>query len=117
MKVRRSLLKDTVVVRTRTAEGSYGDTFADPVTVPCLIDETRRVVRDASGQETVSEAQLQLHPNTRATAEDGTVTVVDPMDLFAPESRVTVAGRESQVITAKPLRLRGYTYAVEVTCT
>ena len=65
MKIRRSFLKDSVVVQTRTSEGSYGDTFADPVTVPCLIDETRRVVRDASGQETVSEAQLQLHPNTR----------------------------------------------------
>lgn len=116
MKIRRSGLKDSVVVRTRTAEGSYGDTFSDPVSVPCIVDETRRVVRDTSGQQVVSEASLQLHPRSRATAEDGTVTEADPAELFAPESEVTIFGRESRVLAIKRLRMRGYTYAVEVTC-
>lgn len=116
MKVRRSLLKDSVVVRTRTGEGSYGDTNADPVTVPCQIDETRRLVRGAGGQETVSEATLILHPRSQATAGDGTITTVDPMEVFTAESSVDIQGRVSQVITAKRNRLRGYTVSVEVVC-
>lgn len=116
MKVRRSALKDSVVVRTRTGEGSYGDSFAAAVTVPCLIDETRRLVRDPYGKETVSEATLVLHPRTKATAVDTSVTTVDPMDVFTAESEIVIEGRMSHVITAKRSKLRGYTVAVEVTC-
>lgn len=116
MKVRRSVLKDQVTVRPRIGEGSYGDTYADPVAVPCIIDETRRVVRDTTGQQVVSEATLTLHPHTKATAEDGTVSLHDPMELFAPESEVLIDERTSRVITAKRLKLRSYVTAVEVTC-
>lgn len=116
MKIRRSVLKDVVTLRTRTAEGSYGDVLAEAVLVPCLIDETRRLVRDASGQETVSEATLTLHPHTTVVAEDNSATTVDPLDVFTAESEVLIGVRVSRVITAKALRLRGYTTAVEVTC-
>lgn len=116
MKVRRSLLKDRVVVQTRTAGGSYGDTLAAPVTVPCLVDETRRMVRDASGQQVVSEATLTLHPLSDVMAEDGTVTDANPMDIFTQGSEVEINGRASEVLAAKELRVRAQTFAVEVTC-
>lgn len=116
MKVRRSLLKDEVIVSTRTGEGSYGDTIAAPVTVPCLSDETRRLVRDSSGQETISEVTLLVHPRTRAKAQNGSVTVVDPTTIFTPESQVLIGDRTSRVLAVKPLKLRGTITAVEVTC-
>lgn len=116
MKVRRSLLKDSVVVQTRSGGGSYGDTLADPVTVPCLIDETRRMVRDASGQQVVSEATLTLHPLSDTMAEDGTAAGANPMDLFTQGSEVTINDRTSEVLAAKELKLRGSVFAVEVTC-
>jgi len=115
MKVRRSLLKDTVNVRTRTGEGSYGDTWATAVDVPCFVDTTRKLVRDGTGQETVSELTLTLHPRTYATA-GGVRTTVDPMELFSAESEVIVDGRTSRVISTKQAKLRGYVVAVEVTC-
>lgn len=116
MKVRRSLLKDRVTVQTRTAGGSYGDTLAAPVVVPCLLDETRRMVRDASGQQVVSEATLTLHPRSDTLAEDGTAAEANPMDIFTQGSEVTINDRTSEVLAAKELRVRGSTFAVEVTC-
>lgn len=116
MKVRRSLLKDQVEVTTRTGEGAYGPIFADPVTVWCDVDETRRLVRAAEGDETVSEATLTLHPQTRTVPAEGAATVVDPLQVFTPESPVVVRGRQSTVLAAKPHTMRGRTVAVEVTC-
>lgn len=116
MKIRRSLLKDSVVVQTRTAGGSYGDTLADPVTVPCLLDETRRMVRDSSGQQVVSEATLTLHPKSRVTPEEGSPTIANPMDVFTQGSEITINDRTSEVLAAKELRVRNTTFAVEVTC-
>lgn len=116
MKVRRSLLKDKVVVQTRSGGGSYGDTLADPVDVPCLIDETRRMVRDASGQQVVSEATLTLHPLSDVMAQDGTASGHDPMTIFTQGSEVEINGRASEVLAAKELKVRGSVFAVEVTC-
>lgn len=117
MKVRRSGLKDTVVVETREGEGAYGPINADPVTVRCNVDETRRLVRDASGDETVSEASLLLHPRSHVVDDEGQrIDTVDPLQVFTPESPVTVNGRTTRVLTAKTLSVRSSVMAVEVTC-
>jgi hypothetical protein len=85
VKIRRSLLKDTVSVQTLTGESSYdGPTYAAAVEVGCSVEYRRRLVRTATGDEVVSEAQLTVHPDDEAT--------------FTPESLVTVDGRDSQVI-------------------
>lgn len=118
MKVRRSLLKDQVTVSTYAGEGPYGAVLADPITVWCNVDDTRRLVRDANGDETVSESTLALHPATR-TVPDGPAAlagVVDPLVVFTPESAVVIRGRESRVITCKAHTVRGRTVMVEVTC-
>lgn len=112
MKIRRSLLKDQVEVATYAGEGAYGPVTADSVTVWCSVDESRRLVRDANGDETTSEATLTLHPRTRTTAGQ----IVDPLKVFIPESQVTINGRSSRVLAVKPLTVRSSTVAVEVTC-
>lgn len=119
MKIRRSGLKDLVVVETRTGEGAYGPINAAPRAVACSVDETRRLVRDATGDETVSEATLLLHPRTHVIEGVLTRTVVatvDPLEVFTPESPVTVNGRASRVLSAKHLKVRNSILAVEVTC-
>lgn len=116
MKIRRSQLKDTVAVATRTGEGAYGPVDAELRTVRCTIDERRRLVRDASGDETVSESTLLLHPHT-AVYEDGVfVALVDPMAVFLPESPVTIGDRVSRVLAAKEHKVRSSVIVVEVTC-
>lgn len=112
MRVRRALLKDQVTVSTYSGEGAYGPVVAAAVTVWCNVDETRRLVRDANGDETVSEAVLTLHPRTRTTTQ----TIVDPATVFTPESPVTIRGRATRVISTKVHTIRGTTAAVEVTC-
>lgn len=85
MHIRRSLLKDVVTVRTLTGESSYaGPTHAAPVQVRCVVDSRRRLVRTDGGDEVVAAAQLLVHPDDEA--------------LFTPESLVTIAGRDSQVV-------------------
>jgi hypothetical protein len=102
VKVRRSLLKDTVAVETWTGEGAYGPVYAAAVNVQCSVDATRRLVRNADGAEVVSEATLQVHPDDAA--------------LFVPESALTIEGRASKVITESLQRFRGQSVYAKVTC-
>lgn len=74
----------TVAVETLSGGGPMGETYADPVDVPCFIDEKRRLIRDASGNETVSETTLWMDKAH--------------YDLFAPGSTVTYRDRVSTVI-------------------
>lgn len=117
MKVRRSILKDQVAVSTYSGEGAYGPVVADPRTVWCNVDETRRLVRDANGDETVAEATLHLHPQTRTVpVEDAVQLTLDPLTVFTPESPVEIRGRLSRVLATKPHTVRGKVVMVEVTC-
>lgn len=75
----------TTAVRTYEGSGPFGDTYADPTTVPCFIDNTRRLVRDQSGREVTSEA-----------------TITGPIThghRFTPESVTTIDGHERTVLT------------------
>lgn len=102
MKIRRSLLKDVVSVRSFSGETAYGPSYADPVDVACNVDAKRRLVRSSGGEQVVSEVTLHAHPESS--------------ELFTPESQVTVLGRPTQVIDAKTHTLRGKPVFVEVTC-
>lgn len=102
MKVRRSLLKDSVQVSTYLGEGAYGPVYAPPVTVRCNLQAGRRLVRNQAGDEVVSEAVLQLHPDDAAA--------------LVPESKLAIAGRSSTVLTTKPHSWRGTDTLIEVTC-
>ena len=103
MKIRRSLLKGTVAVETYTGEGAYGPVYASAVTVPCNLDTTRRLVRNANGEESVSECTLYVHPDNAAA--------------FAAQSRLTVGGRTSTVLAASSQEFRGQAHHTKVACT
>ncbi|WP_181276005.1 hypothetical protein [Brevibacterium oceani] len=75
----------TTSVRTYEGSGPFGETYADPVDVPCFIDNTRKLVRDQTGREVTSEATI-TGPVTKAAH-------------FTPESLVTIDGNERTVLT------------------
>ena len=114
MKIRRSLLKDLVAVETYTGESAYGPNFAASVTVKVNVDQTRRLVRNSAGDEVVSEATLNIHPQPR---DETTGALLDATTLFMPESRVTISGRLAKVIGVRPNTVRGQTVFVKVTTT
>lgn len=75
----------TAQVETWEGAGAYGDVYAAPVTVDCFAEDKIREVRSKDGQVVVSGSTLYM------AVTDGA--------LFVPDSRVTVDGRVSYVIT------------------
>lgn len=78
------MFRHTAVIEPLTGEGAYGPVFGPPVTEPCLAEDKRQLVRDATGLEIVSDTTLYFKPG-----------VVCP-----PGSRVTVHGRTTTAITS-----------------
>lgn len=79
----------TAIVEKLLGTSGYGeDLFAAPVTLAppngCLIDDTRKLVRSASGAQVVSETTLFTYP------------VNAP--LFNADARVTINGNVARVI-------------------
>lgn len=114
MRLRRSRLKDVVTVTTFLGEGGLEATFAEPVTVRCDVDGWRRLVRSSGGEEVLSSQTLRLHPQTQ---DVGNTRLLDPLELFTPESRVEVRGRVSEVVSVMPHSDRGRLVMVEVATT
>lgn len=82
----------TATVETLAGTTGYGvDLFAAPITLDpatgngCFIDDTRRMVRSSDGEQVISETTLYTYP---ANAP-----------YFVPNSRVTIRGVISRVIT------------------
>lgn len=76
----------TVDVQTLTGAGAYGDIYADPVTdVPCLIEDTIRLVNDSQGNEVTSNTTL--------------FAGLEQTTLFTPGSKVVLPSRTARVIT------------------
>ena len=96
------LLRDPITVTAYSGESAYGPVYADPVTVLGKVSYMRQLVRNANGEEVVSEVTAYVHPDDAAPFVDG--------------SQVTVAGRVSTVITAGPQSRPGEAVLVKVTC-
>jgi hypothetical protein len=77
----------TVTVQTRTGTGGDGDLYAAPVTRDVFLEDSRRLVRSATGEQVVSEPTLYADPADAA--------------LFTPDSKVTLPTRDALVIIAK----------------
>lgn len=78
----------TVTVETFLGSGAFGDVYADPVDVVGFMDGSRKIVRDATGQQVVSESQFY--------------TNIAKAPLFVTDSKVTYAGASSLVIKVNP---------------
>lgn len=80
------LFTQTASVETYLGVKNNAPQYATAVTVPCFVNGARKLVRDSTGAETVSETTLYA-----PLANVGT---------FTAGSRVTVQGRKSFVICA-----------------
>ena len=83
-------------------EGGDGTLYADPVTVFGKVSYMRQQVRDAAGEETVSEVTAYVHPDDAAP--------------FVTGARVVIDGSVTYVITAGPQGRPGEAVQVKVTC-
>ncbi|MFF0721344.1 hypothetical protein [Micromonospora sp. NPDC003816] len=85
-----------VTIEPYAGAGAYGDVYGAPVEVtPCIVEETRRMVRvqtqDAAGSEQVSST-----------------TVLAPLDTPCPAgSRVTWNGRTATVLAVARVEAHG----------
>lgn len=78
------LLVHTVIVEPFEGEGPFGKEYGAEVPVRCFVDDKRRMVRNATGAEVVSES-----------------TFYAPLSTVCPvESRVTVNGRQTIVLSS-----------------
>ncbi len=98
----RRLLLESVSVQTNSGEGAYGPVLAAAATVACKASWRRQLVRDANGEETVSELTLHVHPDDEAK--------------FTPGSALTYEGYSTTVLSVAPERRPGETVVVRVTC-
>lgn len=72
------LLRHKITVEPLLGDGPYGEQYGPPVEVPCWLDSKRRLVRNADGDEVVSETTAYCR--------------MDRELLFPTDSRVTLPG-------------------------
>lgn len=87
------LLVHTASVEPYQGSGPYGPVYGAAFNLPCYFEATRSLVRDAEGNEAVSEAKVYANPGTDVPAG----------------SKVTVAGYASTVITVSTFDDAGLT--------
>lgn len=75
----------TVNVRTYAGSGPVGDTYIPHDGVECWVEESRKWVRSATGEQVVSESQV--------------FTDAAHYDWFKPDSEVKIRGHVARVIT------------------
>jgi len=93
-------MADTVAVETYSGDGAYGPIYAASVNVTCNVNAKRKLVRNAAGDEVVSEVTLQVKAADEAK--------------FTPESRVSISTYVSTVLAVSPKAFRGQVVYVEV---
>jgi len=93
----------TVAVETFSGESGVGPIYAASANVTCGVSTTRRLVRNADGEEVVSERTLYVASTDEAK--------------FTPNSRITIATLVSTVIAVSPKEYKGQVTHVEVACT
>lgn len=113
MRLRAGWFRDPVVVATATGAGAYGTTLAEPITVYGDVSGDASMVRNAVGVEVLSQQSMRFPP---AAATD-TGRTVDPLQVFTPESEVTVRGQTALVVRVKPHTVRGAVVYVTVLTT
>jgi hypothetical protein len=82
VKLPKFLLQHEATIAAYEGDTAVGQSYATAVTVQCLAEDKRRLVKGAAGVEVVS-----------------TTTIYCPPDTVAPvESKVTVNGRDTKVV-------------------
>ena len=96
------LMGATVAIETYSGESATGPLYAASANVTCNVHATRQLVRNADGDEVLSE--FTIHVPAASVA------------LFTPGSRVTVAGNTSEVLVVSPKTYTAQIAYVDVAC-
>jgi hypothetical protein len=96
------LLRETVSVAPLVGEGAYGPVYGEIVDVPCRASHLRQLVRNASGEEVVSELTLYVKPSDAYH--------------FPVGSTVECDGYASTVLAVAAQGRPGEIFMVRVTC-
>lgn len=80
-----------VVVARYTGSAAYGDIFASGETVTGFVDDSRKLVRNAAGEEVVASASVFLPSATADVPADSKVTL--PATFGGRTSRVVAVAR------------------------
>lgn len=75
----------TITVETHEGHDSNGPIYSAPVTVPCFVDDSTKLVAAPTGDQVVSQSTVFADSSYAP--------------LFVAESRLTVNGRATRVIT------------------
>lgn len=76
-----------ISVEPYSGSGAYGSTYGPPVDVACRVEDVTRLVRGSNGDEVVSSSTVYCDSDV----------------VIPPESRVTVNGRVTTVLTVSDL--------------
>ncbi|SOD72723.1 hypothetical protein SAMN05892883_2073 [Jatrophihabitans sp. GAS493] len=87
MSVLDDFLRQALQVQTKTGDGARGPNYADPMAISFVVEDGRRMVRSANGDNVISETTLYTEPANAAACVAG--------------SLVAVNGRVATVIIAK----------------
>lgn len=98
MRIPKRFLRERVTIRPYTGSGFDGPSYGDPFPARCHIETRRRVITDRAGREVTSEAVAFFLPETD----------------IATQYKLTWAGREYEVIEARPMRGLGQPSHIEV---
>ena len=98
----RRLLQDPVTFEPYEGDGAFGPVYGTAVTVLGKVSMTRQLVRDAQGDEVVSEMTIYLDPADAAA--------------FTADAHVSVDGYESRVISSAEQARPGEPVLTKVMC-
>jgi hypothetical protein len=92
----------TVTLTPLTGVGAYGDVYGPPVAdVPCMVDETTRMVRDREGSQVVSSATVYAAPDAPAAPPGSLMTLTSGRTaVVITETRRTAPGLDLPEHTA-----------------
>jgi hypothetical protein len=77
----------TAAVETYNGSGAFGDSFSTSVTIPCFIEDDRKLIVGPNGEQVVSATKL--------------ITYLSNAPLFTTDTRVTANGRAARVLDVK----------------
>lgn len=103
---------DDVSVQTYDGESAYGATHLALRRFRVRVEGERILVRNGAGDEVVSEMRLYALPRL---VDLDTADRVEAVDVFTPESLVTVGDYNTRVIRVQEFRGRQNAYFVMVT--
>lgn len=103
MQLPAALMPHTVTVRPYQGAGPYSEAFGDPITHRAFVEDRRRMVVAASGEEVISETTVYTGPD--ATVPVGSQVTVWPGTPPQRTARVITTSRYDHLVAWSHLEI------------